>query len=229
MLGGVTLAVASVAWALPQGAATTSLSPQMYHHVSTGVVRIEVRSCNPDRVVGQGTGFMVGRQLVMTARHVLELPAVPPLPSHPGRGRWQVVPRRDRQVLEHCQREGRQEGRHRDDEARPTDPWTCLCVREVGAATRRHDRGDRIPGRQPDDVQPGTARFDESPQRDTDALDPGDLGAGGQRLGDARSGRPRRGNPAEGPWSAGSVHRIPGRRQLLRRQPRQVVGVGHRP
>jgi V8-like Glu-specific endopeptidase len=48
-----------------------SLSPEMYATVSTGVGRIITRDCS-GRTIGQGTGFLIGSRVMMTAWHVLD-------------------------------------------------------------------------------------------------------------------------------------------------------------
>jgi Trypsin-like peptidase domain len=47
-----------------------SITPKVFSEVATGVVRITTRNCK-NRPLGQGTGFLVGSRVVMTARHVL--------------------------------------------------------------------------------------------------------------------------------------------------------------
>ena len=51
--------------------ASTALSPALFEEVSTGVALIKTYGCG-GRAVGQGTGFLVGDSVVMTARHVLQ-------------------------------------------------------------------------------------------------------------------------------------------------------------
>ena len=59
------LATASLSAATPVG-----LPPGVVADVATGVARVQARSCR-GRSVRFGTGFLIGRRVVMTARHVL--------------------------------------------------------------------------------------------------------------------------------------------------------------
>lgn len=61
------LALSSVASAEPDRA---QLSPGLFEKVSTGVAYITTYTC-AGRQVGQGSGFLIGRSVVMTARHVV--------------------------------------------------------------------------------------------------------------------------------------------------------------
>ncbi len=47
-----------------------ALDPKTFAEVSSGVGRIHVYSCN-GRLMGQGTGFLIGTKLMMTAKHVV--------------------------------------------------------------------------------------------------------------------------------------------------------------
>jgi hypothetical protein len=66
------VAVAAAALAVSASGQTSrrSLSPQMYAKVASGVALILTRDCSGHPQF-QGTGFLVGKQLVMTARHVV--------------------------------------------------------------------------------------------------------------------------------------------------------------
>lgn len=72
-----TLALACVATALLAGVftstsgAATKVSPALFQEVSTGVALIKTFGCG-GKLLGQGTGFLVGDSVVMTARHVLQ-------------------------------------------------------------------------------------------------------------------------------------------------------------
>ena len=64
------------------GAGTTSasptkpaLNPELLPQISKGVARIQVRRCGTGRLLGQGTGFLIGQRVVMTARHVVDGPS----------------------------------------------------------------------------------------------------------------------------------------------------------
>lgn len=54
----------------PSAAAGSDVTPAMFQRVATGVALIKTTNCG-GRVIGQGTGFLVGSSVVMTARHVL--------------------------------------------------------------------------------------------------------------------------------------------------------------
>jgi hypothetical protein len=65
------LGVVGVAGALPSASpAATDVSPGVFNEVSTGVAYITTFTCG-GRLIGQGTGFLVGTSVVMTARHVV--------------------------------------------------------------------------------------------------------------------------------------------------------------
>jgi hypothetical protein len=65
------LLVVAVA-ALPSAArASTNVTPAVFEEVSSGVALIKTYSCD-GRGIAQGTGFLVGESVVMTARHVLQ-------------------------------------------------------------------------------------------------------------------------------------------------------------
>jgi S1-C subfamily serine protease len=51
--------------------AATDVSPGLFKKVSTGVALISTYGC-AGRPIGQGTGFLVGDSVVMTARHVVQ-------------------------------------------------------------------------------------------------------------------------------------------------------------
>lgn len=58
---------------MPAGPASPrrqGIDPATFAAVSDGIVRVLVRGC-PGGAAGQGTGFLIGEQLVMTARHVV--------------------------------------------------------------------------------------------------------------------------------------------------------------
>ena len=64
--------LAATVGSLPSAShAATALSPALFEEVSTGVALIRTYGCG-GRAVGQGTGFLVGDSVVMTARHVLQ-------------------------------------------------------------------------------------------------------------------------------------------------------------
>jgi len=65
-LGVVTLA----AIASPSANAHSKLSPGLFQRVSSGVALIKTYTC-AGRPIGQGSGFLVGESVVMTARHVV--------------------------------------------------------------------------------------------------------------------------------------------------------------
>jgi S1-C subfamily serine protease len=54
------------------GPAQPSIRPELFSKIATGVARIQTRTCS-GRLLGQGTGFLIGEQVIMTARHVLEV------------------------------------------------------------------------------------------------------------------------------------------------------------
>lgn len=54
------------------GPTQPSIRPELFSKIATGVGRIQVRSCG-GRLLSTGTGFLIGQQVVMTARHVLEV------------------------------------------------------------------------------------------------------------------------------------------------------------
>lgn len=54
----------------PAPHAATNITPKLFQEVSTGVALIKTFNC-AGRAIGQGTGFLVGESVVMTARHVL--------------------------------------------------------------------------------------------------------------------------------------------------------------
>jgi hypothetical protein len=57
--------------ALPSASrASTGVSPELFQKVSTGVALIKTFGCD-GRGIAQGTGFLVGESVVMTARHVV--------------------------------------------------------------------------------------------------------------------------------------------------------------
>jgi hypothetical protein len=51
--------------------ATPAITPQIYAEVASGVALLRTRDCR-GRPLGQGTGFLVGGRVVMTARHVVK-------------------------------------------------------------------------------------------------------------------------------------------------------------
>ena len=65
---GVSLALGLSA---PAPQAATRVAPWLFQEVSSGVALIKTANCS-GRVIGQGTGFLVGESVVMTARHVLK-------------------------------------------------------------------------------------------------------------------------------------------------------------
>lgn len=67
MLAAVLVAVVFA----PQSRALSDVTPGMFQKVSTGVAYIKTFNC-AGRATGQGTGFLVGSSVVMTARHVLQ-------------------------------------------------------------------------------------------------------------------------------------------------------------
>jgi S1-C subfamily serine protease len=78
VVGTALVATASRAEAVSPSAAERALSPnrstitpELFSEIATGVARIRVRGCG-GRGVGSGTGFLIGEQVVMTARHVIK-------------------------------------------------------------------------------------------------------------------------------------------------------------
>ena len=59
--------VAPAATAAPQ---SPQLSPRLFSTISTGVAYVTTYTCG-GRLTGQGSGFLIGRSVVMTARHVV--------------------------------------------------------------------------------------------------------------------------------------------------------------
>ena len=79
VLAGATAAVArtEAAVATVQRAATpssSSLNPTLFSQLSTGVVLIRGFGCSGASWTVEGTGFLVGAGVVMTARHVVDPP-----------------------------------------------------------------------------------------------------------------------------------------------------------
>jgi hypothetical protein len=68
-LGG---AGASVSWARAAAPQAANLDPETFASVASGVALIEIKTC-ADRPLASGTGFLVGDNVVMTARHVLNV------------------------------------------------------------------------------------------------------------------------------------------------------------
>ena len=66
----VVLSVAAVGLIPSSVRAARDVSPDTFSQVSSGVALIHTSRCN-GRPIGQGTGFLVGASVVMTARHVL--------------------------------------------------------------------------------------------------------------------------------------------------------------
>ena len=65
------LAVVAAVCALSSASgAATDVSPGVFNEVATGVAYITTYGCG-GRPIGQGTGFLVGDSVVMTARHVV--------------------------------------------------------------------------------------------------------------------------------------------------------------
>lgn len=54
----------------PARATVLAITPDLFREVSSGVARIQVRLCGGG--AGSGTGFLIGRRVVMTARHVIQ-------------------------------------------------------------------------------------------------------------------------------------------------------------
>ena len=52
------------------GPQSVQLSPGLFNKVSTGVAYVTTYSCG-GRLTGKGSGFLIGRSVVMTARHVV--------------------------------------------------------------------------------------------------------------------------------------------------------------
>ena len=71
-LWGLAACLTAVALGLvPSALGTPAVSPGTFAEVSTGVALIRTYSCN-GKSVGQGSGFLVGTSVVMTARHVVK-------------------------------------------------------------------------------------------------------------------------------------------------------------
>lgn len=71
LLGLVCVAFASVAViVVPSAGARSAVSPDTFSEVSHGVALIKTFTCG-GRPIAQGTGFLVGTSVVMTARHVV--------------------------------------------------------------------------------------------------------------------------------------------------------------
>lgn len=75
-VAGILIALAAVLLAVGMKMASaeslsSTLSPARFSAISSGVVLIETSDCT-GRAIGQGSGFLVGETVVMTARHVLE-------------------------------------------------------------------------------------------------------------------------------------------------------------
>jgi hypothetical protein len=73
LFGTLALAAASLSAASPPqpaARATPDLRPGDVADIATGVARVHARSCR-GRSVRAGTGFLIGQQVVMTARHLL--------------------------------------------------------------------------------------------------------------------------------------------------------------
>ena len=72
-VAGLLIAVTGVLLAVgvkmaPAESFSASLSPARFSAISSGVVLIETSDCD-GRAIGQGSGFLVGETVVMTARH----------------------------------------------------------------------------------------------------------------------------------------------------------------
>lgn len=54
----------------PTSATTSAIRPELFSQIADGVARIRVRLCRGG--TGTGTGFLIGGQVLMTARHVIK-------------------------------------------------------------------------------------------------------------------------------------------------------------
>lgn len=66
---GVTVAFAPSLAAAPSSSSRPTINPGQYAELAKGVALIKTYTCQ-NRLIGSGTGFLVGRQVLMTARHV---------------------------------------------------------------------------------------------------------------------------------------------------------------
>ena len=127
--------------------AATALSPALFEEVSTGVALIKTYGCG-GRAVGQGTGFLVGDSVVMTARHVLQ-------------GACKVRVRVNgetfagkRWVYWSGGRASEEAADLGDGQARPCGyRWPSLQGQVVGAADRREPRNGGVSTREPAESQ----------------------------------------------------------------------------
>ena len=70
-LAAIVLAIATSVLVPSSVNAAPDVSPDKFREISTGVALVKARKCN-GTPLGQGTGFLVGSSVVMTARHVLK-------------------------------------------------------------------------------------------------------------------------------------------------------------
>jgi hypothetical protein len=70
-LGAGLIVILSVLCISPMAGAVTDVTPGVFSEVSTGVAYITTFKCD-GHPLGQGTGFLVGTSVVMTARHVVK-------------------------------------------------------------------------------------------------------------------------------------------------------------